>query len=244
MYRTALIVCFNNHGYSEYHFDPINSRTDLRRALSFVMNRMGCTNIHVITDLQPDEKVLLEIESERQLPDIALPLLTVNNVVEFATLLTTFHHVVNDEQFLRCIESVGKIDFFYYSGHIEIRNRERYMVVPGDHLYYLCNNALQPYLAHSINIIDSCHAESFLPNYITSTRYNQKSIFYNPGSIFTHYLFKYLNRAHRRKDYSMKRLQMYIAKKIPEDQDMCTSLSRIPKWFFEGEREYVVEERS
>ncbi len=66
MGKTAIITCFGYPGNYKYAFDPRNVRADLRRVLTFALNRVGMNpeNVIVLTDFSPDPDIVRDILRE------------------------------------------------------------------------------------------------------------------------------------------------------------------------------------
>lgn len=68
MQKVAIITCFSYVGNKKYVFNPEYLRSDLRRIVSFSHQKIGChfDHIHVLTDLQPSERIRQEILNDFQ----------------------------------------------------------------------------------------------------------------------------------------------------------------------------------
>src|SRR5690625_3431212 len=68
MRKVTIITCFSYYDSENYIFHPSHLKADLRRILSFSHNCIGCnlTDIHVLTDISPQESVQREVLNDFQ----------------------------------------------------------------------------------------------------------------------------------------------------------------------------------
>ena len=62
----SVITCFSYKYDSKYRFNPEYVKSDIRRIISYVINILNCEfdNIIVISDITPNEQILLEIQEK------------------------------------------------------------------------------------------------------------------------------------------------------------------------------------
>lgn len=68
MQNKIIITCFCYNGNRRYMFNPDYLRSDLRRIISFILNKIGCllNNITILTDLSPQGQIVDEIRIDFQ----------------------------------------------------------------------------------------------------------------------------------------------------------------------------------
>lgn len=244
------MICYSYKNYIKHHFKPENTKTDIRRVLTFLLNKVGAHEIHLFTDLDLNYDIFNEINIEREKIKNGKPKLMIDNIYEFCYLLTHVHKPKTKDDFIKEIKDINNIMFFYFSGHIEIKKGERYLLFPGhEKMGFIKNDILNEIFKSSFNIIDACYSEDFLVNSICSCKKDQKGTFYKHGSLLTHYLIKYLNKAYINQDFDIKNLMLYLEKKMTNycnknnkhiQTPVCT-LSILPFWIFDGEDNKVIE---
>lgn len=126
MVKTVIITCFGYPKNNKYVFDPIYIRSDLKKVISFALSKVKCKlqNIIVITDLDPNKKIVQEINEEIKLSSKRMkPKFRSNNILEFISIFTCFHKLDSAKEYYNLLQDLfhkinpGDELFFYFTGH-------------------------------------------------------------------------------------------------------------------------------